>query len=146
MRFKCLICKKREHITPLCPNQEKTPKTNATVNLCYASRNIDISNILPTMTLELKNGKRCRKVRGLVDCGSQRSYIVKHVSKDMCSEYESLYELEHEVHTYIGQETKQFKQMSFGIKIGNRLALLPSSAQGLPPAWAERLLVPANPG
>ena len=80
------------------------------------------------MTLELKNGKRCRKVRGLVDCGSQGSYIVKHVSKDLCQEYESLYELEHDVHTYItyiGQETKHFKQMSTGIKVGNRLVIVP---------------------
>ena len=125
LRFQCLICRKREHITPLCPNQNKTPKASAKVNLCYVSRNIDISNILPTMTLELKNGKRCRKVRGLVDCGSQRSYVVKHVSKELCQEYESLYELEHDLHTYIGQETKHFKQMSTGIKVGNRLVFVP---------------------
>ena len=100
LRFQCLICRKREHITPLCPNQNKIPsKANTKVNLCYALRNLDISSILPTMTLELKNGNRCRRVRGPVDCGSQRSYIMKHVSRDLCHDYESLYELEHDVHT-----------------------------------------------
>ena len=56
LKFQCLICRKREHITLLCPNQNKTPaNTGNKVNLCYALRNLDISNILPTMTLELKN-------------------------------------------------------------------------------------------
>ena len=60
-----------------------------------------------------------------MDYGSQKSYIIKHVSRDLCHDCESLYELEHDVHTYIGQETKHFKLMSTGIKVGNRIVFVP---------------------
>ena len=123
LRFQCVFCKKREHISPLCPKQ-KAP-TSTKVNLCYALKNIEVGNILPTMTLALKNGKKYRKTRCLVDCGSQRSYLVKKASIDLCSSYEALYNIEHDVHTYIGQETKGFKQMSTGVKIGNKLFFIP---------------------
>ena len=50
---------------------------------------------------------------------------MKHVSKDLCHDYESLYELEHDVHSYIGQETKHLKQISTSINVGNRLVSVP---------------------
>ena len=126
LRFQCFICKKREHITPLCPNRSKShSNSNAQTHLCYTLKNVDICNILPTMTLALGSGKRRRKVRCLVDCGSQRSYITKEVSKDLCYSYDELYELEQDVCTYIGQETKNFKQMSTGIRVNDRLVFVP---------------------
>ena len=124
MRFPCMVCKKREHITPLCPNR-KAPTGSTKVNLCYATRSLDISNILPTMTLELKNGKRMRRVRGLVDCGSQRSYLMKNASLALCSNYDQLYNIEHDVGCYIGEETVKFKQMSTGLKIGSKMLFIP---------------------
>ena len=81
LRFHCLLCKKKEHITLLCPKQNNGSKSgNVQTNLCYALRNIDICNLLPTMTLKLKNSKRQRKVRCLIDCGSQRSFILKNAA------------------------------------------------------------------
>ena len=126
LRFECLVCKKKEHITPLCPFQSK-PQSNikTNVNLCFAQRSFDSSQILPTMTLSLKNGSKCRKVRCLIDTCSQRSYISETAAKDLCQNINNLFELECDVSTYIGQDTKSFKQMSTGIRINNRLVFIP---------------------
>ena len=127
LRFPCKICNTREHFTALCPvNSGKGETSNKTnVNMCLAQRSLDSGQILPTMTLTLKSGTRCRKVRCLIDTGSQRSYISEYAAKDLCQDINRLYELECEVCTYIGQETKEFKQMSTGIKLGNSLVFVP---------------------
>ena len=38
------------------------------------------------MTLDLKNGNKSRKVRCLIDTGSQRSYISEKAAKDLCQD------------------------------------------------------------
>ncbi|XP_068229592.1 uncharacterized protein [Palaemon carinicauda] len=126
LRFECLLCRKRVHITPLCPSLNKaelTTKTN--VSLCFAQISFDASHILPTMTLYLRNGKKARKVRCLFDTGSQRSYISESAAKGLCQDVEALCALEFDVSTHIGQETKSFKQMSTGININNNLIFIP---------------------
>ena len=60
-----------------------------------------------------------------MDCGSQRSCITKKVSKDLCPSCNDLYELQHDIHTYIREETKTFKQMSTGVRIGKSLVFVP---------------------
>ena len=128
LRHACMSCQSKNHITPLCPVKDAKPKNvkgKTSTHLCFAQRNIDGSNILPTITLILKNGKKTRRVRCLVDTGSQRSYISKLAAEDLCSSYDNLAGLEQEVHTYIGEETKSFKQMSTGVRIGNRLIFVP---------------------
>ena len=91
----------------------------------YALRSIDICNLLPTMTLKLKNSKRRRKVRCLIDCDRQRSFISKEAAQDSCPNYDELYSFEQEVHTYIGKQSKMFKQMSTGINLKDRLVFVP---------------------
>ena len=82
------------------------------------------------MTLKLKNSKRQRKVRCLIDCGSQRSFISKEAAQDLCPNYDELYPFEREVHTYIGKQSKMFKQMSKGIKLKDRLVFVPLLVDG----------------
>ena len=77
------------------------------------------------MTLTLKNVNKCRKVKCLIDTGSQRSYILEIAARDLCQDVNKLYALDCEIKTYLGQETKGFKQMSTGIKLGNRLVFVP---------------------
>ena len=126
LRYPCLLCKKKEHITLLCPKQNNGSKSgNVQTNLCYALRKIDICNLLPTMTLKLKNSKRQRKVKCLIDCGSQRSFILKKAAQDLCPNYDELYPFEQGIHTYIGKQSKMFKQMSTGIKLKDRLVFVP---------------------
>ena len=126
LRFECFHCKRREHITPLCPKASppaSNVKTN--LNLCFAQRNFDSSQLMGTMTLQLKNGKMRRKVRCLIDTGSQRSYLSEHAAKDLCHDVDELYALEMDVSTYIGEGTRQFKQMSTGVRINGQLNFVP---------------------
>ena len=77
------------------------------------------------MTLKLKNSQRQRKIRCLIDCGSQRSFISKEAAQDLCPNYNELYSFEQEVHIYIGKQSRMFKQMSTGIKLKDRLVFVP---------------------
>ena len=77
------------------------------------------------MTLKSKNSKRQRKVRCLIDCGGQRSFISKETAQDLCLHYDELYSFEQEVHIYIGKQSKMFKQMSTGIKLKDGLIFVP---------------------
>ena len=76
------------------------------------------------MTLKLKNSKRQRKIRCLIDCGSQRSFISKEAAQDLCPNYDELYSFE-QVHTSIGKQSKMLKQMSTGIRLKDRLVFVP---------------------
>ncbi|XP_050687354.1 uncharacterized protein LOC126980939 [Eriocheir sinensis] len=127
LKFACQLCKKREHLTSLCPLQDNKsdPRLKTSVSLCLAQRSLDSSKMLPTMTLNLRNGKKGRKVRCLIDTGSQRSYISETAAKDLCQDVSGLHALECEVGTYLGQETREFKQMSTGIKLEKRLVFVP---------------------
>ena len=126
LRYECRVCQTKAHLTPLCPFTDQAkppPRTN--VSLCLAQRSVDSCHILPTITLTLKNGKRVRRVRCLIDSGSQRSYISESAAKDLCQDVNDLYELEQNIHAYIGEENKSFKQMSTGIKLEDRLVFVP---------------------
>ena len=129
LRYECRNCHVKEHITPLCPSALKEDKfkyqMQTNVSLCLAQRSFDSCHMLPTMTLTLKNGKMMRQVRCLVDTGSQRSYISESVAQDLCPNVSELFSLECDVSTYIGEETKVFKQMSTGIKLHDRIAFVP---------------------
>ena len=125
LRFECKICHKKEHITPLCPSLESLPVPKVTTNLCFAQRSLDGCNMLPSMTLNCRNGSFSRKVRCLIDSGSQRSYISEVAAKDLCSNVNDLFELSCEVSTSIGQECKDFKQMATGMNINNKYTFVP---------------------
>ena len=127
LRYECRICHVKEHITPLYPTHKEKPnpqiKTN--ISLCLAQRSLDSCHMLPTTTLTLKNGKMIRKVRCLIDTGSQRSYISEAAAQDLCPDVNKLFSLDCDVCTYIGEETKVFKQMDTGIKLQDRFAFVP---------------------
>ena len=73
----------------------------------------------------MKNGTKTRKVRCLIDTGSQRSYISEEVAGDLCQDVNRLHALDCDIRTYIGHEAKGFKQMSTGIIFGNRIVFVP---------------------
>ena len=125
LRFECRSCKRRDHITPLCPYADAAPVTRTSVNLCFAQRSFDGSNMLPTITLTLRNGPYKRKVRCMIDSGSQRSYISEHSAKDLCCNINDMFNMECEVGTYIGQDIVPFKQMSTGIYVNGMFVHVP---------------------
>ena len=57
LRFECLLCKKKEHITPLCPLNNNQPAIKTKVCLCFSQKSVDSSQMLPTMTLQIKKWK-----------------------------------------------------------------------------------------
>ena len=128
LKFACKICGTKEHITGLCPKNkssskiENNPKT--AINLCLAQRLIDSNNILPTMTLYVRWGKRIQRVRCIVDTGSQRSYISADVVNKMWN-VNDLRSFECNVETYNGQETRTFHQIALGIEILNKVWSIP---------------------
>ena len=61
----------------------------------------------------------------MIDCGSQRSYLSESFAKLLRPDVNNLYKLECNIDTYLGQNTKEFKQMSTGIKIGQKLVHVP---------------------
>ena len=93
LRFECQLYRKKEHITSLCPQNKTNTCQKTNVNFCFAQRSFDASHILPTMTLQLKNGNKSRKVRCLIDTGSQRSYISEEAARDLCQDIDGLYAL-----------------------------------------------------
>ena len=125
LRFECRNCKKKEHITPLCPLGESQSISKTSTNLCFAQTCFDGSYLLPSITLYLRNGSYRRKVRCLIDCCSQRSYISELAAKDLCEDVNKLYEMECEVSTCIGQKDKEFKQMSTGVEINGMFVFVP---------------------
>lgn len=81
--------------------------------------------MLPTTTLTSKCGSRTRKVRCLISSGSQRSYLSESFAKLIRPDISNIYKLNCDVNTYMGQDTKEFGQMSTGIKIGQKLVFVP---------------------
>lgn len=113
---------------PCVPRPTRKIKLNlklTNISLCLAQRSFDSCQLLPTMTLTLKNGRKSRKVRCLVDTGSQRSYISETAAKDLCPDVNKLFSLHCDIGTYIGAETKSFKQMATGIKLEDRFTFVP---------------------
>lgn len=64
--------------------------------------------MLPTVTV--KTDIKSRKVRCLIDTGSQTSCISEVAARDLCPDVNKLFSLDCDVGTYIGAETKGFKQ------------------------------------
>ena len=125
LRYPCKICGTREHFTVLCPSADKEPRIKTNSSLCLAQRSFDSCQMLPTMTLTLKCGSKRRKVRCLVDTGSQRSYLSESIAKHLCHDIKQAFVLDCDVSTYLSQDTKEFKQMSTGIKIGKTFVSVP---------------------
>ena len=111
MKYPCKLCGKREHFSTLCPSNIKETSLKTNVSLCLAQRNIDSCQMLPTMTITLKCGSRWRKVRCLIDSGSQRSYLSESCAKHLRHDTDRLHRLDCDVSTYLGQDTKEFKQL-----------------------------------
>lgn len=59
------------------------PPLKKNMNLCLAQRSIDTCKMLLTITINLNNGNKIRKVRCLIGTGSQRSYISQTAIKEL---------------------------------------------------------------
>ena len=121
----CKFCQSRNHISPLCPNNSNRTKEVSNNHLCLGHRTSDPFYLLPTMTLELTYNKSRLKVRCLIDTGSQRSYISARAASKLCHDMDRFYELDYEIHTYIGNGSKRLKQFLLGVNIEGTVINMP---------------------
>ena len=119
----CKFCQNRTHISPLCPKNSSKKVSNN--HLCLGHRTSDPFYLLPTTTLELTYNKSKLKVRCLIDTGSQRSYISARAASKLCYDIDRFYELDYEIHTYIGNGSKRLKQFLLGVKIEGTVINMP---------------------
>lgn len=105
----CFICKSGAHITPLCSsnkNKVKREVKGASTssaeaqnledectdrnNLCINTGNTSSDQILPTMSLKIRNGNKTVSARVLLDLGSQRSYFNCNILEKLALDVDSL--------------------------------------------------------
>ena len=122
----CFHCQSKGHIDPLCPSSNRTsgaatPRSRSNSNteegpldqvkndLHYLSMSAgnDLSDqILPTMTLKVRKGKKTVPVRILLDLGSQRTYFHSNVLKNLGVDSKSFMTVRNTVKTFIGEEER----------------------------------------
>ena len=118
LKFACFHCKQYSHISAFCPFKHKMPAS--LVNLSFY-QSFDRNYILPTLTIELVRGNKIHPVRCIIDTASERSYISGKVAKIVYPSYNDTTDVNYNIQTFIGCQTKSFKQAMFGIKISKGL-------------------------
>ncbi|XP_013136113.1 PREDICTED: uncharacterized protein LOC106101423, partial [Papilio polytes] len=90
--IRCMCCSKR-HVVILCPRLHTQPKTGEQqeeqkrcvnddeVNNNFTSNNT--TTLLQTLVVKISTGGQEKKVRVLLDCGSQRTYIKRELAEDL---------------------------------------------------------------
>ena len=78
--FVCLQCKSHSHITVLCPNLGSESVSSHFCANVHQSPSYGEHHLLPVLSLTFYGiGKRSRRIRCLLDSGSQRSYLSKDI-------------------------------------------------------------------
>lgn len=127
--IKCIVCSKR-HTTIMCPNLKGTQTTNPshkcedpkqsenkTESTNLASQSSSKVVFLQTLIVNLKHNQNTMSVRALIDSGSQRSYILKHVAEQMKLTENGCEEL---VHTLFGGiKTKSNLHKRYKLNVSN---------------------------
>src|SRR5215469_4204714 len=117
LKYGCYRCQSKSHIASFCPDKFKEVE-QVVNNMCLSlSNRIDNQQVLPTLTIGGFSENRLRRVRALLDTGSQRSYLSSNLVKDLFSNFNSFNTEKYEIRTFIGTESKQFKQICLGLKI-----------------------------
>jgi hypothetical protein len=92
----CPICS-RKHSILLCPDlpshkrskettqkkEEKVTPPNEEVKVLGSQLTCSSEAILQTLVVEVKGSKGCKRIRALLDTGSQRSYVTSHVAAEV---------------------------------------------------------------
>ena len=87
--FECYSCKSHSHIGALCPSNSSPSSGSVNSNLSIHSNflvnallgsSFEEREVLPILTLTFRGvDNRSRRIKCLLDCGSQRSYLAKEV-------------------------------------------------------------------
>ena len=100
--FVCFQCKSHSHITALCPNlSSESVSSHFCVNV-HQSPSHGERHLLPVLSLMFYGiGKRSRRVRCLLDSGSQRSYLSKDINEYLKGDL-GFSSTKYEINTFLG--------------------------------------------
>jgi len=76
--LKCILCEGK-HVSVMCPNVEKASETKVEPVVESSLPNVNGSQVFLQITMVKLRGAHEKKIRVLLDPGSQRSYIKKNV-------------------------------------------------------------------
>ena len=115
--FDCFQCKAHSHIAALCPklNGERVA-SNFCVNV-HKGSSYGERHLLPVLTLTFHGiNKRSRKVRCLLDSGSQRSYLSKDVVEYLKGDM-GFSSTQYEINTFLGCARRKFSECLLEVTI-----------------------------
>ena len=106
--FICLQCKSHSHITALCPNLgSESVASHFCVNV-HQSPSHGERHLLPVLSLTFYGiGKRSRRIRCLLDSGSQRSYLSKDIVEYLKGDL-GFSSTKYEINMFLGSAEKEF--------------------------------------
>ena len=119
LSFPCFHCNSLEHIAALC---DKTPQISS--NFCInSSSDSGKTFLLPLICLNIGVGNKTRKVRFLLDTGSQRSYLSDNILREMQITLEN--ETNLVVNTFIDSDTRSFGELAVLVAVENQKFSIP---------------------
>ena len=115
--FDCFQCKSHSHITASCPNlRSESVSSNFCINV-HQSLSHDERHLLPVLALTFYGiGKRSRRVRSLLDSGSQRSYLSKDIFEYLRGDL-GFSSTKHEINTFLGSVEREFGECILEVSI-----------------------------
>ena len=128
MSFPCYHCKELTHISALCPSVgSKETSSNICVNV--SSKDQFQPFLLPILTLTFHGNSSYRKVKCLLDSGSQRSYLSENIMRELRGE-EGMTDVVYDLTTFLGSSARPFKEATLLITVpGGRQLPLPILAE-----------------
>ena len=115
--FDCYHCKAHSHIAALCPNlSDERVASNFCVNV-HQSSSYGERHLLPVLTLTFHGiNKRSRRVRCLLDSGSQRSYLSKDIVEYLKGDM-GFFSTQFEINTFLGSARREFGECLLEVTI-----------------------------
>ncbi|XP_013173821.1 PREDICTED: uncharacterized protein LOC106122420 [Papilio xuthus] len=119
-----MYCSKR-HVVMLCPKLHAQPKIceqNTTEKHCENNKEVnnsfisnDITTLLQTLVVKVSNGKQEKKIRILLDSGSQRTYIKRELAEDLGLQVTGNENLSHSLFSGVKKPAKMHKVFKFRV-------------------------------
>ncbi|XP_014362870.2 uncharacterized protein LOC106714351 [Papilio machaon] len=122
--IRCMCCSKR-HLVILCPTLHEQPKTceqNSTEKHCDNNKEVynnlssnNITTLLQTLVVKVSTDKQEKKVRILLDSGSQRTYVKRELADDLGLQAIGTENLSHSLFSGVKKPAKKHRVFEFKV-------------------------------
>ena len=117
LQFECFLCHSRSHCTTMC---SKPQRVNLLTNLCinvHQGNSWGEQELLPVLSLTFYGvGNRSRRVRCLLDSGSQRSYLSKDIV-DYLLGGRSVPTIKYGINTFLGSGERELGESLLEVSV-----------------------------